>query len=350
MSTQIRMGKRMSRSSRPPLYANSDAAGALVANEMLVPVEEWFESKRSRTGRVNTNVMTVGLMLTEHMATVGLPLAETDFLADSQVKGLSGPRIQAILATHGERRDFTSEGGRTSRGSSPLARELAVLLEQAASASGYHQVGPRSQQRARVLIQEWFVRRLQIEYFSGQRIRADIDPHLPGSANVFALLSAARERRGNVAGAVAQHLVGAKLSLRFPEADVSNMGYTTADQQTDRPGDFTVGDTAIHVTMAPGGPLYSKCRRNLLDGYRVLILVPDDVLVGARQQATLARMGERISVQAIEDFVGTNIEEMGGLSSVGIRDGLRDLLLRYNERVQIVEPDPSLLIVVPSNL
>ncbi|GAA1937522.1 DUF4928 family protein [Nocardioides hwasunensis] len=333
-----------------PMYGNSYKAGEIVAERMLVPIGDWFEDKRTRAGRVNTNVMTVGLMLTEHMATVGLPMTEADFLADSQVRGLGGRRIETILSNRGEFRPFTSEGGRTSRGSAPLARQLAAVLNRAAENSGYHRVGSLSQERARVRIQEWFVARLQVEYFNQQGLRADLDPQLPMSASIAALLDVARRRGGNLAGAVAQHLVGAKLCLRFPSQDVENMGYTVADQQTDRAGDFTVGDTAIHVTMVAGFPLFEKCKQNIRDGFRPLILVPSYYLVGTRQQVSMQMGGERMSVQAVEDFVGTNVEEMGGLTSLGIRGSLRDLLMTYNERVAAIEPDPSLLIVIPSNL
>ena len=57
-----------------------------------------------------------------------------------------------------------------------------------------------------------------------------------------------------------------------------------------------------------------------------------------------------MAVISIEDFVGTNVEEIASFTDQGIRTGLKDLLMRYNERVQAVEPDPSLLIAIPENL
>ena len=57
-----------------------------------------------------------------------------------------------------------------------------------------------------------------------------------------------------------------------------------------------------------------------------------------------------MAVISIEDFVGTNIEEIATFTDKGIRHGLKELLMRYNKRVQSVEPDPALLIAIPENL
>ena len=68
-------------------------------------------------------------------------------------------------------------------------------------------------------------------------------------------------------GPVAQYLVGAKLQLRFPEVVVRNESYSAPDQQTGQPGDFVVGDTAFHVTVAPTTGHFEKCVRNLREGH-----------------------------------------------------------------------------------
>ena len=60
--------------------------------------------------------------------------------------------------------------------------------------------------------------------------------------------------------------------------------------------------------------------------------------------------GDLVDVVAVEEFIGHNIEEIGEFSRVNLGDGLRTLLEKYNERVSEVEPDPALLIEVPSNL
>lgn len=321
-----------------------------ITSLFLADVSNWYESKRNRNGTVNTNVMTVGLMITDHMATA-FPLAKADYQAESQVKGLSGQRIKNILARCGEHRHFTSEGGRTSRSSLFLAVQLADLLAASLGAAAYLAASPQDQEQVRYQLQAWFAGRVQQDYFGRQRIKADLDPGKPTRQAIAELLTSARKRGGNAAGAVAQHLVGAKLSLRFPDLEISNDSYTTADQQTNRPGDFKVGDTAFHVTMSPGENLMSnRCTDNLRNGFRVLVLVPEDVVEAAAQLAKVAGISDKIAVSDIESFVGTNIEEIAVFGSAGIRTGLRALLERYNERVHAVEPDPSLQIEIPANL
>ncbi|MFF0710130.1 DUF4928 family protein [Gordonia sputi] len=99
-------------------------------------VDPWYESRRSKKGRVNTNVMCVGLILADHMAN-GVPILESTYRAESQVKNIGAARIHQILARHGETRQFLREGGRTSRGSLPLANALAPIISDAAGAAGY---------------------------------------------------------------------------------------------------------------------------------------------------------------------------------------------------------------------
>ena len=324
-----------------------------IASYFLANVVPWYECKRANKGGMNTNVMTIGLMLTDHMAEA-FPLTETHYLtkAGGQVKDLGGPRIRAILARHNEKRPFTSEGGRTSRGTIPLARELAHVLNSSSGAIVYRGSDARLQAKVRHLLQGWFVDRVRADFFDRQRIAADeLDPSKPSRRAVAELLKAARQRGGYAAGAVAQHLVGAKLSLRFPELEITNESYSTADKQTERPGDFLVGDTAIHVTVSPGDKLMSgRCKDNLVNSFRPLVLVPEDRVEAARQLAAIAEIGDRVAVSSVEEFVGTNIEEIAAFAAPEIRSGLRALLLRYNERVKAVEPDPSLQIEIPGNL
>ncbi|HEY6309468.1 MAG TPA: DUF4928 family protein [Streptosporangiaceae bacterium] len=322
-----------------------------IAELFLGDIQPWYEGKRDANGTMATNVMTVGLVMIDHMAG-DFPLKEQQYLTSSQVRNLGRARIRTILVRHDEHRQFTSEAGRTSRGSVPLARELAGVLNSSLGAQPYINSTADEQEEIRYLLRAWFVARIRADYFDRRRIEADeLDPNKPSRQAIAELLKAARDRGGYAAGAVAQHLVGAKLSLRFPDRDIGNESYSTADQQTDRPGDFLVGDTAIHVTMSPGDNLMSnRCRDNLQDGFRPLVLVPDDRVEAARQLAANAGIGDRVAVSSVEEFVGTNIEEIAAFAAPEIRSGLRALLQRYNQRVQAVEPDPSLQIEIPGNL
>ncbi|RQO50006.1 DUF4928 domain-containing protein [Rhodococcus sp. KBW08] len=327
----------------------TSAASEQVWQKIEPAVNDWYESKRSSIGVVNKNVMNAGLIIADHMVH-GVPMNPANYLGLSQVKGLSGTRIRKILALHGEMREFTKEGGRTSRATKELAGELADVISESAPSAGYGSLSFDEQTEVRMALQVWFVGKVQSDHFAKERLSAVINPEFPVRAAIAALLNAARAQGGNSAGAVAQHLVGAKLKLRFPKEKISNHSYTTADDQTARPGDFSVGDTAIHVTMAPSEALFQKCQKNLHDGFRPLVLVPENRVDAGRQIAETTGVGERVSVQAIEDYVGNNIEEVGGLSAQGIRAGLKALLETYNDRVCAVESDPALQISIPSNL
>ena len=153
-----------------------------------------------------------------------------------------------------------------------------------------------------------------------------------------------RERRGRVRGST----YGA---LRFPDCEVDNDSYSMADQQTARPGDFSIGNTAFHMTMSPGERLLShRCRDNVTQGYRPVILVPENRVIAALQLADNAGMVGQVSVIAIETFVEINVEEMAYFTSDGVRKGIRALLEKYNDRVALSEPDPSLPIEIPEML
>ena len=339
-------------SSSPEAGAEGEGAvendGTRLADSAVEQLDLWYATKRSATGTVNRNVMAAALVVIEHMTTA-YPLSESDYLATSQVKGLSGAKIRHILTRLGETRSFASEGGRTSRATVSIAKEVAAVLN--ASCAGYEYLTDDEMADARRVLQMWVLGKVRQDFFDKQRVKGELDPSLSLSHNIGALLRAAKARGGNAAGAVAQHLVGAKLTLRFPTLVITNDSYTTADQQTSRPGDFLVGDTAIHVTMSPSEKLMNeRCRDNMTQSFRSFVLVPEDRVAAARQLAENAQVEARIEVQSIEDFVGINVQEMAGFQTMRIRQELVRLLTTYNSRVKEVEHDLSLQIELPANL
>ncbi|MFF8956807.1 DUF4928 family protein [Streptomyces sp. NPDC014894] len=322
-----------------------DAAGVLVDT-----LRTWYEGNRDAKGAVNANVMCAGLYVTEFLAQ-HYPLEPDHYLAPSQVKTAGGPQVQRLLAHHGETRTFTSEGGRTSRATIRHARAVADLLNEKGSETGLAGWTLAERTALASLLQAWFVGRVREDYFGRRRIEAEINPDNPVRTAVAALIEAGRQRGGNTAGAVAQHLVGAKLKIRFPDEDVNVESYTTADVQTGRAGDFQIGDTAIHVTMSPGEKVFTeRCAHNLRHGYRPRVLVPDNRVVGATQIAQDLGLADRVAIQSIEDFVGTNIEEVAGFGKAAVRDRIRELLTEYNVRIEQAEADKSLKIEIPENL
>lgn len=148
---------------------------------------------------------------------------------------------------------------------------------------------------------------------------------------------------------VAKYLVGAKLQLRFPEMQISNESDNTADVQLGRQGDFHIGDTVFHVTVAPMSALYEKCKRNLDEGFKVYLLVPDRLVAGTKQNSELEAAG-KIFVGSIESFVSQNIDELSGFSMSEGKKEFRCLLEMYNNRVDAVETNKSMMIEIPVNL
>lgn len=98
--------------------------------------EQWYESHRKK-GRVNTNVMTAGIAVAELLKR-NYPLTTENVSTKngSQVRGLSGSFVRKVLIDNGENRPFTSEGGRTSRGTLKQAIELAALINDALGDAG----------------------------------------------------------------------------------------------------------------------------------------------------------------------------------------------------------------------
>ncbi|MCC0766392.1 DUF4928 family protein [Micrococcus luteus] len=315
-------------------------------SELEDRLTKWFEGYRATNGAMNTNVMTAGLIVA-HKAKDGLPITDDRLISKkgTQVQGLSGSSVSRLLRQHGEERKFTSEGGRTSRGTVGVAQSLMGLL------NDFELEKPgevRINSDVAFLAEGYFVEKLREEYFDRQTIEVEVSPEQPVSVSVDRILNAATLRADNPAGAVLQHLVGAKLELRFPDVQIGRDSATTADDQTDRQGDFQVGTTAFHVTMAPMEKLIQRCQANINAGFRPVIITPARKVPAAKEMASNFDLGERIDVLPAEHFIGTNIEEIGAYERSGIRESLSSLLMRYNERIKEIEVDQSLRVELPS--
>lgn len=321
-----------------------------ITNALLETAQSWLDSCRDAKGHVNPGTTSTGMFLTGHLSKF-FPLKPEDVSSKSQVKGVGGPQAKKLLASFGEHRKFLSEAGRTSRENRDRGLVLAEKYNACLAGSGFDDLPADARVTIVRAVQAWFVVRLQEEFFAKERIKAEIIVSAPASTSVRALIQAGIDRGGNVGGAVAQHLVGAKLMLRFPDEEIGNDSYTTADQQTARQGDFTVGDTAFHVTMRPTPQLMDgRCKSNLSHGFRPVVLVPTRLVAAGNSLAEMSDLEGRVSVLGIEEFVGLNVEEMASFTASGVRSGLRRLLEIYNERVERAETDPSLLIEIPENL
>ena len=284
-------------------------------------------------------------------ALVVLERLKEDFVLDlddhttkggSQVKGASGEAIKRVLESFGETRPFVKEGGRTNRG---LRGDIGNMLD-AIKAAELDNLPVDERNGILEELQEFLVGKVD-EFHRKQRLKIVYDPSRSTWHSIYNLLVLGREKGSE--GPVAQYLVGAKLQLRFPGIEIRNESYSAADEQSGQSGDFEVGDTVFHITVAPSLGHYDKCKSNIESGLRPYLLVPDRILMGTRQNAEAKTPG-RIAVESIESFVSQNIEELSTFRKSDLTEGFRSLLETYNERVDAAEIDKSMLIEIPRNL
>jgi len=324
----------------------SSSSDSKLQDVLVATAKRWYESKRKAdSGSVNTNVMNAGLIVSE-MVSDGLPITDDRLYSKnrSQVKGLSGKAIQKILRRHGENRTFTREGGRTSRGTVNLAKSLSDELNSlVADVDIDFQFVDLSHR-----LELFFTDCVRKDYFDKQRIDVEISADKPIALVIKDILEVVAERSDNPSGSVLQHLVGAKLQLRFPGEKIGVDHANAADLQTGRAGDFQIGDTAFHVTVAPMEHLIERCKENLRDGFRPIILTVDRRLQAAQQMLDIAGIGSSAIAQSVENFIGTNIEEISGYRKNIISCELAHFIRLYNCRIDDAEIDKSLMINEPS--
>ena len=150
----------------------------------------------------------------------------------------------------------------------------------------------------------------------------------------------------NYAGAVLQHLTGAKLDCALGKGKIEHNSFSTADAPSGRVGDFSVGDVSIHVTTAPGEAVIERCKGNIDQGYRPVLVTTQRGVAVAEGLARNRKLADRIDIFEIEQFVALNLYELGEFEAEGRRMAVDDLIDRYNHIVAEVETDPSLKIAV----
>lgn len=283
----------------------------------------------------------IALVVTDKARNEGLPLDPKTMLTKggAQVKGASGPRVQALLNTHGIDRRLTSEGGRTSRGG-PSKMQAYVAFLNDRWREGPFDLDP---------VMEFWLDRVR-QYFATRPFILDLDPALGIRGTLARLITDVGARQREVRGAtlvgtVVQHLIGAKLevALQLPVGSLARHGASVSDQ-SGRAGDLEQGDTVIHVTTAPGTPLIEKCAANLKAGKRPLIVTGRNRLQTADGLLADAGVSDRVDVLDYEGFLATNVFELGRFEATGRRDAFERIVMRYNLIIETLEGDPSLRI------
>ena len=282
----------------------------------------------------------VALVVTQHAKEMGLPLDSDKLLTErgGQVLGLGRAAVQAILERHGIDRVLSEEGGRTSRGSINKMREYVAFL---------NTLGLEGRVDLDAVERFW-IGRVQ-EFLAGEPFKLKLDSVRGLRAAVRDVVDQAQQRERSMpgmhyAGAVLQHLVGAKLDCALGKGHVNHNSFSTADAPTSRVGDFLVGDVAIHVTTSPTESVIGKCLRNLTEGHRPILVTLQRAVEAAQFLAANIKIAERIDVFEIEQFLAVNLYELGRFEAEGRRVAVRDFVDRYNEIVDEFETDPSLKI------
>lgn len=261
----------------------------------------------------------------------------------AQIAGLNLSSLRKVLDRFGESRPFPSEAGRTNGGNISAIRSLLESLSDA----GFGALSEAKRLQLLDEFQEFLVRSLNA-YYNLERVRFDFDPLKPPRNMIGDILAAAQQR--NQGGPVAQHLVGAKLAIRFPHLSVANSSYSAADEQTERSGDFHIGKTVFHVTVAPNMGHVKRCAQNVKDGLFAMILVLDSKLTMARALLESENLQDKIVAESLESSLGQTLSECAEFSRANLAKNLGNLLREYNRRVAEVETDASLLIELPAAL
>ncbi|EMQ2085148.1 DUF4928 family protein [Salmonella enterica subsp. enterica] len=272
----------------------------------------------------------------------GLPLDHSVLVTDrkGQVQGLGKSSVQAILKEYGILRVLAEEGGRTSRGSLGDMQNYVDFLNQ------LHSDGIADT----AAIELWWVERIK-DYFAAQPfvLRYDMSKSLRYIVRdlIAQAFKRQKENPGTMyAGAVLQHLVGAKLSVVLEPGKVKSHGFSVADSVSSRSGDFVIDDVAIHITTAPGEALLRKCKRNLEAGIKPIIVTTYEGLPGAESLAKIQDIEGRVDIWEAEQFIAANIYEHSQFDVSQRKCTLEKIVEEYNKIISLCETDPSLKIVI----
>jgi hypothetical protein len=294
-----------------------------------------------KNGMKGKGPLSVALVVTRHGKIHGLPLSPEALLTDGggQVIGLGKSAVQSILKEHSIDRVLAEEGGRTSRGSVGNMRKYVAFLNE------LHAAGPVDF----VQLENWWIERAK-EFFSGKPFVLRYDTSKSLRSVIRDLLSQAEKRQeqakgSTIVGTMLQHLVGAKLNILL-DAPPKHHGANVADDVSGREGDFIVEDVAIHVTTAPSEALIRKCRKNLDNGMKPVIITTYNGVLTAEAFAKQADMTDRLDVFDAEQFIAGNLYEIGKFAQTGRRATAEQLISEYNTIVDECETDPSLRIDV----
>ena len=306
----------------------------------MVNAEEKLRSFQAENNIVTKGPLSVVVQFTRMVRGKEFPLDPSDFKTEKegQVAGLGGGNLKKILRDHGITQQLSSEGGRTSRGSMGLMVKYVDFLNRwnAEEAVNFDEVEAFWAEQVR-------------EYFRNQPFVLTADTSKTVGANLDELFEQARKRQKQnpgtqYLGTVLQHLVAAKLCLILPEGSFEIHGASVADAPTARSGDFVINKTIIHCTTSVGDLLLNKCKVNIENGFRPVIITIYERVHTAMNQIEDAGLSGRIEVWDIQQFLSSNVHEHSLFDEGKQNATLGTIIENYNHIVSEKETDPSLRI------
>lgn len=283
--------------------------------------------------------LSAAVTLTRIFKSKQFPLSSDEFITENsgQVKGLGGSIVKSILSEYGITKTLAHEGGRTSRGTLGLMDKYIAFLNPL-------------QPTVDILndIEKWWIDRIE-EYFSAKPYKLNLDNSKSLKQAIAHLVDLAeRRQRENpgikYVGALYQHLVAAKLQIALKDINIDVFGSSVSDEQNNRQADFSVNDSAIHVTTSPTEALIGKCRNNIHAGFKPLIITNKDGAVTAEVLSDTAGIKDQVEIILIDQFLITNMHEWACFDSSRRRQTMESLIAKYNVIIDKAEGDPSMRI------
>lgn len=306
----------------------------------MVNAEEKLRLFQSENNIVTKGPLSVVVQITRMVREKEFPLDPSDFKTEKegQVAGLGGGNLKKILRDHGITQQLSSEGGRTSRGSMGLMIKYVDFLNtwNAEEPVNFDEIEAFWAEQVR-------------EYFRNQPFVLTADASKTVGANLDELFDQARKRQKQnpgtqYLGTVLQHLVAAKLCVILPEDSFEIHGASVADAPTARSGDFVINKTIIHCTTSVGDLLINKCKANIANGFRPVIITIFERVQTALNQIEDAGLSGRIEVWDIQQFLSSNVHEHSLFDEGKQNATLGTIIENYNHIVHEKETDPSLRI------
>ncbi len=237
-----------------------------VATNLQNKVVKWLENEDARSSLAGA------VVVIDYLSTQGL-FEEADlFSPNGQISRGRGNGLIAVLAKYGENRVFLKDGVTTR--STLKFRNLADELNWGKDLSDW---SAPDRDEATKLIMGPVLAKINL-HFLREKLKMKPDKDESPVEWIKKLLQDSSERSQ---GRVEQHLVGAKLQKRLPNATIGIDAAFAGDVQTSRPGDFVIGKIVFHVTAAPALPVIQKCEDNIRQGFHPILNVPS----GAVQRA-----------------------------------------------------------------